>query len=333
MNIDEISKGKLDVNLESSEISEINNLTDSLNRVMASLKLAITKVGVKKGEIFEEAVKAKETVTKKYEDIIDSITGWAWETDEKGDIKFCSKNVSKNLGYTPEEMIGKSIFEFLTPEDAKRIKSTFIDLSKNKNPISNLENWNVKKNGSKVCFVTNAFPFFDSEGNLLGYRGVDTDITKEKIAYYKIHLLNKELEEVKNKINTLLNKRNDTKESKTSIQDKDIIEKKWSEDDFDSVYLFDENANILDCNENMEKRLGYSRDEMLSFNMADFDALESQEGIFEKINQAKKNGFYSFKTIHKKKDGSSILVYQNIQYIKDKNQFKCIVREDIKIDN
>jgi len=38
-NIDEISKGKLDVTLSSSEIYEINNLTDSLNRIMASLKL------------------------------------------------------------------------------------------------------------------------------------------------------------------------------------------------------------------------------------------------------------------------------------------------------
>ena len=332
-NIDEISKGKLDVNLEYSEISEINNLTDSLNRVMASLKLAITKVGVKKGEIFEEAVKAKETVTKKYEDLIDSITGWAWETDEKGIIKFCSKNVSINLGYAPEEMIGKSIFEFMTSEDTKKVKSMYNDVSKNITPISNIENWNVKKDGNKVCFVTNGFPYFDSEGNLLGYRGVDTDITKEKIAYYKIHLLNKELADVKNKIITLLNERDNLKVLEPASLSNNIIDKKWSEHDFDSVYLFDENAKILDCNENMYKMLGYSRDEMLSFNVADFDALESQKDIVEKINQAKKNGVYSFKTIHKKKDGSPILVYQNIQYLKDKNQFKCIVREDITINN
>ncbi len=47
-NIDEISKGNLDVELEKSEIYEINNLTNSLDRVMASLKLAINKVGVRK---------------------------------------------------------------------------------------------------------------------------------------------------------------------------------------------------------------------------------------------------------------------------------------------
>ena len=92
-NITKISKGKLDVTLEESEIYEINNLTDSLNRVMASLKLAIHKVGVKKGEIFEDAVKAKETVEQRPEDLLNSIYGWAWETDAKGVYTFCSKNV------------------------------------------------------------------------------------------------------------------------------------------------------------------------------------------------------------------------------------------------
>jgi hypothetical protein len=71
---------------------------------------------------------------------------------------------------------------------------------------------------------------------------------------------------------------------------------------------------------------------MLSFNMADFDVLETKNEIIKKINQTKKNGVYSFKTIHKKKDGSAILVNENIQYLEDKNKFKCIVREDFSIN-
>jgi len=330
-NIDEISKGKLDVNLESSEISEINNLTDSLNRVMASLKLAITKVGVKKGEIFEEAVKAKETVEQKHEDLLDSIAGWAWETDSKGIYTFCSRNVSKLLGYSSKEMIGKSIFDFMLPEDAKRTKPVFDDASNKKKPIKNLENWNISKDGEKVCVITNGIPFLDEEGNLLGYRGVDTDITREKIAYDKISSLNKELAEIKMEITELINQRDKVKGLESIGLDKNKLDEKWSEHEFDSVFLFDENANILDCNENMYKRLGYSKSEMLSLNIADFDALESKKDLVEKINYTKKNGVFSFKTIHKRKDGSAILVHENFQYLKDKNKFKCIVREDYSI--
>jgi PAS domain S-box-containing protein len=295
---------------------------------MASLKLAITKVGVKKGEIFEEAVKAKETVEKKHEDLLDSIPSCAWETDNKGVYTFCSRNISKLLGYSPNEMIGMSVFDFMTPEDAKKTKPAFNEASKKKNPIRNLEHWNVKKDGEKVCVITNGVPFFDDKGNLLGYRGVDTDITREKIAYEKINSLNKELADIKMEITELLNERDSSKGLETINLGKKKLDEKWSEHKFDSVFLFDENANIIDCNENMYKRLGYSKSEMLSLNMADFDALESKNEIMKKINQVKKNGVYSFKTIHKRKDGFAILVHENLQYLKDKNKFKCIVRED-----
>lgn len=122
-------------------------------------------------------------------------------------------------------------------------------------------------------------------------------------------------------------------ESKGDIVDsiEKKLEDKWSESEFDSVFLFDENANIVDCNENVYKRLGYTKSEMLSLNMADFDALESKEDIIKRINEAKKTGVINFKTIHKRKDGSAILVHENVQYIKDKNVFKCIVREDYSL--
>ncbi len=110
------------------------------------------------------------------------------------------------------------------------------------------------------------------------------------------------------------------------------MEEKWSEHEFDSVFILDSDANVIDCNENMYKRLGYTKSEMLSLNMADFDALESKQDLIKKINDAKKKGTTSFKTIHKRKDGSAILVYENLQYLKDKNEFKCIVREDHSLE-
>ena len=331
--IDGISKGELDIKLEKSEIYEINMLTNSLNRVMASLKLAVHKVGVKKGEIFEDAVKAKEAVEKKHEDLLDSITGWAWETDEKGVYTFCSKNISNILGYAPGEIIGKNFFDVIPSENTKKTKQVFDRAGKKKKPIENLENWYVNKNGEKVYVMTNGVPFFDDDGSLLGYRGVDIDIAREKRAEGKIRKLNKDLSDLKMEITELLNERERHRFKnfdKIGVTKKKLDEK-WSEHEFDSVFIFDENANILDCNENMYKRLGYSKSEMLSLNMTDFDALESKEDIAKKINQAKKNGVTSFKTIHKRKDGSAVLVHENLQYLKDKNAFKCIVREDYSL--
>jgi PAS domain S-box-containing protein len=117
-------------------------------------------------------------------------------------------------------------------------------------------------------------------------------------------------------------------ENKSSNQFDMPSDERWSEHKFDSVFIFDENANILDCNKNMYKRLGYSKSEILSLNMSDFDVLESKQEILNKIKKAKKIGVLSIKTIHKRKDGSAFLVSENLQYLKNKNEFKCIVRED-----
>ena len=49
--VDEVTKGKLDVQLSKSNIFEIQNLTNSLNRILASMKLAILRTGVRKEKI------------------------------------------------------------------------------------------------------------------------------------------------------------------------------------------------------------------------------------------------------------------------------------------
>lgn len=331
-NIIEISKGKLDVTLASSEIHEINNLTDSLNRIMASLKLAIHKVGVKKGEIFEDEIKVSDASINKQKDIIDSISGWAWEIDLKGNYTFCSENVSKFLGYSPEEIVGKNFFDLMIPENAKQSLQKFNQAVENKNPLDNIENWIENKNGEKICVRTNGVPLVDESGNITGFRGINTDITNEKDAERKIEELNTKLSDLKSEINQLLNNRSTEVESKKLEADTEEVDKKSDdkkdEQKIDYIFIFDENANVLACTDSMYKKLGYSKDEILALNLTDFDALESREDLKEKINQAKKNGNYSFKTMHKRKDGSTFLVYENFYYIKEKNAFKCIVRTD-----
>ena len=65
--VDEVTKGKLDIQLPKSNIKEVQSLTDSLNRILASLKLAILKTGSSAGELgLGEAVKAKEEIEEKY---------------------------------------------------------------------------------------------------------------------------------------------------------------------------------------------------------------------------------------------------------------------------
>ena len=228
----------------------------------------------------------------------------------------------------PEDIIGKNYFDYIVPENATKSREIFNEAIKQKKPINNLENWILHKNGDKICIRTNCVPLFDESGNVYGYRGVNTEITIEKEAEVKIKELNTKFLDLKTEISELLTENKKDKGMQTIEITPKINDEKKDENDLDSIYIFDENANILDCNENMYKKLGYSKNEMLSLNITDFDALETQQDLKEKINQAKKNGNYSFKTIHRRKDGSTVPVYEVFEYIKDKNAFKCIVKED-----
>jgi PAS domain S-box-containing protein len=122
-----------------------------------------------------------------------AMTNWVWETDLDGRYTYCSENVVETLGYSSEEMLGQTPFDLMLEEEAVRIRDLFAEAVADKKPIIDLENWNVTKDGSKVCLLTNGVPFFDEEGNLIGYRGGDKDITnrkltEEELAKHREHL-------------------------------------------------------------------------------------------------------------------------------------------------
>lgn len=119
---------------------------------------------------------------KRLEDIIFSTNDWVWEVNEKGVYTYISQKGCEFLEYPSEKFLGKTPFDFMQPEEAKRVGEIFLKLAANKAPIKDLENWNIRNNGERICLLSNALPMLDKNGNLKGYRGVDKDITEHKRA-------------------------------------------------------------------------------------------------------------------------------------------------------
>jgi len=46
-------------------------------------------------------------------------------TDKNGDIKYCSRSIERFSGYKPEELIGKSVFIFIHPDEVERAAHDF----------------------------------------------------------------------------------------------------------------------------------------------------------------------------------------------------------------
>ena len=113
-------------------------------------------------------------------DITFSMADWVWEVDANGVYTYSSDKGLDFLGSSRGDIIGKTPFDFMPADEAKRVAPIFSEIVANKRPIKDLENWNIGRNGEQICLLTNGVPILDEKGNLKGYRGVDKDITARK---------------------------------------------------------------------------------------------------------------------------------------------------------
>ncbi|MFH1618093.1 MAG: PAS domain S-box protein [Candidatus Margulisiibacteriota bacterium] len=119
---------------------------------------------------------------KKFKDVALSSADWIWEVDVSGKYTYASEKVEEILGYAPAEIIGKTPFDTMPKEEAERVGAIFGQIAADKKSIIDLENWNITKGNKRICMLTNGVPVLDKDGNLKGYRGVDKDITVQKLA-------------------------------------------------------------------------------------------------------------------------------------------------------
>ena len=116
----------------------------------------------------------------RFRGLVETTSDWIWEVNNKAVYTYASPKVLDILGYKPEEVIGKTPFEFMPPEEAKRVAEIFSSIAATQKPFKELENANIHKRGDLVILETSGIPFFDADGTLRGYRGIDRDITDRK---------------------------------------------------------------------------------------------------------------------------------------------------------
>jgi PAS domain S-box-containing protein len=136
-------------------------------------------IDITQRKLAEQALRHSE---ERWRDILFSMADWVWEVNKKGVYTYSSEKGEALLGHSREQILGKTPFDFMPPEEAKRVGAIFAGIIAKKGIIRDLENWNIGKNGERLCLLTNGVPILDETGNLKGYRGVDKDITERKRA-------------------------------------------------------------------------------------------------------------------------------------------------------
>jgi PAS domain S-box-containing protein len=134
----------------------------------------------------DEALRQSE---QKLRNLVEKISDWVWEIDERNRYTYVSPKVREILGYTPEEVLGKTPFDLMPLEEAKRVAEIFAPITGQMQPFVLLDNVCLHKDGHRVVLETSGTPIFDSQGVFRGYRGIDRDITERKRAEEEIRSL------------------------------------------------------------------------------------------------------------------------------------------------
>lgn len=130
---------------------------------------------------------------KRFRDIVWSSADWIWEVDTDGRYTYASESVKDLLGYTSTEVIGKTPFEFMQPEEAARVGPIFAEIIARREPFRDLDNTHVHRDGSLRYVQTSGTPILGDDGRLLGYRGLDKDMTAKTLAELALARANRAL--------------------------------------------------------------------------------------------------------------------------------------------
>ncbi len=130
----------------------------------------------------------------RFKDVVSCSSDWVWELDEEGRFTFASETVREHLGYTPDELIGKSAFDLMSPEEADRVGKVYEKIIEERRPFSGMLNNNIHKDGTLVVLESSGKPIFSPDGSWLGYRGADRNITGLRKAYIELERAKEEAE-------------------------------------------------------------------------------------------------------------------------------------------
>ncbi len=209
----------------------------------------------------------------RFKDLALSMADWIWELDAEGRFTYASEKVLDVLGYTPAELLGKSAFDLMPPEEVERVGQVYWPIVASKSAFSGMENLNLHKDGSRRYMLTSGVPILGEDGTLLGYRGTDKDVTLQKAMAL-------EIENERKRLATIL---------KTAS---------------DGIHLLDRDGLLIDANDAFLNMLGYDRSAIGHLHVSDWESQFDREAMRLRLEDTRKSeDTLVFETRHRGRDG------------------------------
>ena len=214
--------------------------------------------------------------------LVESAHDFIWEVDEGGAYTFVSQQVRDILGYEPEELLGKTTYDFKSPEYAARVAASFADVVNRTEAFREMVTEFRRKDGRLVVLETNGAPFFDAAGVYRGYRGTCRDIT-ERIR------------------------------AEAALRESEEQHQAILQTAMDGFCLIDMEGRLLEVNEAWAEMSGYSAEELLGMRIHNLAPSGNASDIDVHMKKAIADGEDRFESRQLRKDGSAFDVELSVR--------------------
>ena len=103
-----------------------------------------------------------------------------YEVDLASNLTFFNETYCQGLGYSREELIGANYRRVTFEEDAERMYQLFLQMYRTGEPVDGISCRAVRKDGSILLIESSASPLRNGRGEIIGFRGIGRDITKQR---------------------------------------------------------------------------------------------------------------------------------------------------------
>jgi len=247
--------------------------------------ILISGVDITERKRAEEALRESE---EKYRTVLEDIEDGYFEVDIAGNFTFFNDPLCGIIGYSRDEMMGMNNRQYMDKENAKKVYKAFNRVYTT-GKTSKEFGWEIiRKDGTKRFTEASVSLKRNSEGELIGFRGIVRDITERKWA-------EEALQESQEKIRNLF-------ESVT-----------------DGIFAIDLNGAYTEANERMLEMHGFSsKDEILGENAFEFVAPDIDRTAMVNMKRALEQGSVaSLEYTVVRTDGSEFPAEVNAKMLKD----------------
>ena len=163
---------------------ELERVQAELNRLnTAQLKKANKKLQTETSErkrAEQSLIESKEH----YQRIVETAQEGIWMLDEQANTNYVNERMAEILGYTADEMLGRSMYDFMDDESRVEAEKNF---QKRQRGIKEKHDFRFRrKDGTDLWAIVSTNPIISADNVFVGVVGLVTDITKRKLMEEKL---------------------------------------------------------------------------------------------------------------------------------------------------